>query len=140
MGLHMSRAHGKNHPPEVLVLCFLNTQNSIDSVLTPWTSHLPANMASASSIAHFFEDLRLPIDADNFTGLNGETYLLPYYLPQKPPFTKPLSSQVLILDADTRPLNESGGILNETWESLTTRWESMNWHTYGRLNHYLWGM
>jgi len=112
---------------------------SIDSVLTPWSSHLPASV-SAPSISQFFENLRLPVDADNFTGLNGETYLLPYYLPQKPAFTKQLGSQVLILDADTRPLNDTGGILNETWESLMTRWELMSWHTYGRLNHYLWGM
>jgi hypothetical protein len=66
--------------------------------------------------------------------------LLPYYLPQKPPFTQPLGSQVLILDADTRPLDEPGGILNETWEGLTSRWQSMSGHTYGRLNHYMWGM
>ncbi|KAJ5636364.1 uncharacterized protein N7484_009677 [Penicillium longicatenatum] len=93
---------------------------------------------SSSSISHLFDHFRLPVDADNFTGLNGETYLLPYYLPQKPPFTQPLGSQVLILDADTRPLDEPGGILNETWEGLTSRWQSMSGHTYGRLNHYMW--
>ncbi|KAJ5629414.1 hypothetical protein N7528_003071 [Penicillium herquei] len=95
------------------------------------TRHLGDHPA-ASGILGLFEDLRLPVDAENFTGPDGIIYSLPYFSPQKPPFTKPLEKEILILDADTRSMNGTGEILNAT---LVYGTDSST--TMGRLNHYL---
>ncbi|KAJ5242676.1 uncharacterized protein N7469_001003 [Penicillium citrinum] len=53
--------------------------------------------------------------------------------PNGPRFQSLLGQKILVLDVDTRPLNNKGELLNSTWSSN----ETTLWATAGRLNHYL---
>jgi hypothetical protein len=88
------------------------------------------------SIAHCLDVFRHPITEPNLTLTSGEILLLPYpSLPDGHRFKKSLGKRILILDIDTRPLNNSGEILNSTWSPD----ENNLWATAERLNHYLFG-
>lgn len=92
--------------------------------------------AHEDAISTLFRDIRVAVDANNFTGLNNEVHKLPFYDPGKGPgFQRPLGKKVLILDADTRALGGPGGILNKTWSNLTRS----SHQTAGRLGHYMFG-
>ena len=93
-------------------------------------------MASSDAITSLFRDFRVAVDADNFTGLNEAVFTLPSYEHDEGPiFKHSLGRGILILDADTRPLDGPGNILNTTWSDLTKQ----SHQTKGRLSHYLFG-
>lgn len=68
------------------------------------------------------------LDARTFTGDDQRTYALS----QPPRFTRPLGKKVLLLDVDTRPMNEPGGMLN-----IPMNYDELTLHAAGILNHYL---
>ena len=72
-----------------------------------------------------------PIDAANFTDEDGDLY----QLSGEPKFKSKLGKKVLILDIDSRPLNEPGQLMNDH-----LKWKGMRSLSAGMLGHYMFGM
>lgn len=71
------------------------------------------------------------IDAPTFVDPTDD---IEYSLPIKPIWTNPLGKKLCIVDIDTRPLNETGQLMNDEFN-----WETMEGVSIGMLNHYLYG-
>ena len=89
-----------------------------------------------STLHGLFDTFRQPITAPNLTLPSGQVFQLPFSSSTEGPrFQISLGQKILVLDVDTRPLNNPGGLLNSTLSPN----EMILWSTAGRLNHYLFG-
>lgn len=105
-------------------------------VVSPWHSASPPSSV-VSVIPSLYQSFLLNYTTENLTTGTGEIFTLPFQengLGFR--FTEPLGSKLVILDAETRPLDGPGGILNTTWSDMEEEGHSQ---TMGRLSHYLFG-
>lgn len=70
-----------------------------------------------------------PIDAANFTA-DGQVHRLG----GEPRFKKKLGKKLLILDVDSRPLDEEGHLMNKE-----LKWKTMKPLSAGMLSHHIYG-
>jgi hypothetical protein len=84
------------------------------------------------AMRHIYKPFIRPITAPSFTSPEGKVY---HVSGNEMTFTEPLGRRVLILDADSRPLDGPGMLLNESQMA----YDRMTPHTAGMLNHYLYG-
>jgi hypothetical protein len=85
-------------------------------------------------IRAFWAPLVLPITAQTFTTIDGETKQLPP--PSELVHTQPLGKRICIFDIDNRDFADNGGIFSE---ELPT-WENLGSQAAGFISHYLYAM
>ncbi|KAJ5084851.1 hypothetical protein NUU61_009430 [Penicillium alfredii] len=82
-----------------------------------------------SVINSLFQPFLLPITAKQFISRSGKKFPLK----KKPRITKPLGKDILIMDVETRPLDDAGKVLNRHLPDI----EEVPYDTMGRLDHYM---
>jgi hypothetical protein len=121
---------------------FLHSITRLYSIRNPLhiISHHSSTSASTVSDAFriLFDQIRLPVDAESYTDLYGETFPIseegPYWL-------EPLKNRILIVDTDTRIPQGENELWHEgrmNWDTITDTGEGMI--SAGQMNHFLYGI